>query len=173
MFFNRPKKPKSPMRYVQRALLRALITVAVLYGIFGWVLGVMTAPNNDMYPRIDAGDLVLYYQLDKDVKAQDIVVLRKNRTTYIGRVVAAGGDTVEITDSQALVVNGSAMVESNIFYPTPVYEGFVEYPLTLGEDECFVLSDSRSGGEDSRYYGPVKKDELLGTVITIIRRNNL
>lgn len=167
------QKPKSPMRYVQRALLRALITVAALYGIFGWVLGLTTAPNNDMYPRIDAGDLLLYYRLDKDVKAQDIVVLKKNDTTYVGRVVAVGGDTVEVTDSQALIVNGSAMVESNIFYPTPVYEGFVEYPLTLREGECFVLSDSRNGGEDSRYYGPVKEGELLGSVITLIRRNNL
>ena len=166
-------RQKSPMRYVQRALLRALITVAALYGIFGWVLGITTAPNNDMYPRVSAGDLLLYYRLDKEVKAQDVVVLEKNGTRYVGRVVAVGGDTVEITDSQALNINGSTMVESNIFYPTPVYEGFVEYPLTLGAGECFVLADSRNGGEDSRYYGPVRQDELLGTVITIVRRNNL
>lgn len=166
-------KPKSPMRYVQRALLRALITVLLLYGMFGWVLGLTTAPNIDMYPRIDAGDLLLYYRLDKEVRAQDVVVLRKNDTTYIGRVVAVGGDTVEITESQALIVNGIAMVESNIFWPTPVYEGFVEYPLTLAEGEYFVLCDSRNGGEDSRYYGPVKAGELLGTVITVVRRNNL
>ena len=161
------------MSYIQRALFRALITIALLFGIFEWVLGMMTVPNNDMYPRIDAGDLILYYRLDKEVKAQDIVVLKKNGTTYVGRVAAVGGDTVEITESQALIINGSAMVESNIFYPTPAYEGFVEYPLVLGEGECFVLSDSRTGGEDSRYYGPVKKEEILGTVITVIRRNNL
>lgn len=161
------------MSYIQRALFRALITIALLFGVFKWVLGMMTVPNNDMYPRIDAGDLILYYRLDKDVKAQDIVVLKKNGTTYVGRVAAVGGDTVEITESQALIINGSAMVESNIFYPTPVYEGFVEYPLVLGVGECFVLSDSRTGGEDSRCYGPVKEEEILGTVITVIRRNNL
>ena len=65
------------------------------------------------------------------------------------------------------------MIESNIFYSTPRYEGFVEYPLVLGEDECFVLVDKRNGGEDSRYYGPVDKDEILGTVITVVRRNSL
>lgn len=161
------------MRYVQRALLRALITVAAIYLVFSYVLGLTTAPNNDMYPRVDAGDLLLYYRLDKDVKAQDVVVLRKNDTTYIGRVVAVAGDSVAVTPEQTLVVNGSTMIESNIFYPTPLYEGFVEFPLTLGADECFVLSDSRNGGEDSRYYGPVSRDELLGTVITVVRRNNL
>lgn len=166
-------KAKSPMRYVQRSLLRALIAVIAVYAVFGWVFGLTTAPNNDMYPRIDAGDLILYYRLDTDVKAQDIVVLKKNDTTYLGRVVAVAGDTVEITENQALVINGSTMIESNIFYPTPLYEGFVEYPLTLGEGECFVLSDSRNGGEDSRYYGPVAREELLGSVITIVRRNNL
>ncbi|MBQ6207780.1 MAG: S26 family signal peptidase, partial [Oscillospiraceae bacterium] len=35
------------------------------------------------------------------------------------------------------------------------------------------LADSRNGGSDSRYFGPVRRDEILGTVITILRRNNL
>ena len=49
----------------------------------------------------------------------------------------------------------------------------MDYPLTLGPDECFVLADRRNGGEDSRYFGPVSKDEIMGTVVTIVRRTNL
>ena len=48
-----------------------------------------------------------------------------------------------------------------------------EYPLTLSEGEYFVLADYRNGGADSRFFGAVKEDEILGTVITILRRNNL
>ncbi len=161
------------MRDVHRALLRALVTVVALYGIFGWVLGVTVTPNDDMYPRIDAGDLLLYYRLDRDVRAQDVVVLRKDGVTRIGRVVAVGGDTVEITGDGALVVNGATMVERNIFSPTPALEGPAAYPLALTPGECFVLCDQRSGGVDSRTYGPVRKAELLGTVITLVRRNSL
>ena len=166
-------KPVSPMRDVHRALLRALVTVVALYGIFGWVLGLTVAQNDDMYPRIDAGDLLLYYRLDRDVRAQDVVVLKKDGATRVGRVVAVGGDTVEIAGDGTLTVNGATMVERNIFTPTPAYAGPVTYPLTLEPGACFVLCDHRDGGEDSRVYGPVRASELLGTVVTVIRRHNL
>ena len=83
------------------------------------------------------------------------------------------GDTVEISEGNRLVVNGNTMIESNIFYDTPAYEGYTEYPLTLGQEEWFVLADSRNGGADSRYFGPVTRSEIKGTVLTILRRNNL
>ena len=82
-------------------------------------------------------------------------------------------DTVEITDEGQVLVNGNALIETNIFYPTTVYLGFTEYPVTLGPGECFVLADQRDGGADSRFFGPVKESEILGTVFTIMRRNNL
>ena len=124
--------------------------------------------------------MVLFYRLDKDVQAQDVIVMEKTtpddpktKTLFISRVVAVAGDTVDITDTGHLVINGNTMNEPNIFYTTPAYEGFTTFPLTLGEGECFVLSDSRRTGADSRYFGAVKKDEIKGTVITIVRRNNL
>ena len=80
---------------------------------------------------------------------------------------------MEITDDERLLVNGNSMIETNIFYSTPRYEGEVEYPLVLGEDEVFVLADKRNSGVDSRFFGPVHKGDILGTVITILRRNNL
>lgn len=170
---QRTRKHRSPMRQPQRFALHCLILITILYFMFGHVFGLLIAPNGDMYPRIDSRDLLLFYRIDRDVKAQDVIVLRKNNTTYVARVVAVSGDTVEVTDTENLIINGNTMIESNIFYSTPRYEGFVEYPLVLEEDECFVLVDKRNAGEDSRYYGPVNKDEILGTVITVVRRNSL
>ena len=43
----------------------------------------------------------------------------------------------------------------------------------LEPDECFVLADQRQGAEDSRFFGPVKYRDIEGTVISILRRNNL
>ena len=163
----------------QYLLLRLAAFLLVVWVLFFVVVGVMRVPSADMYPRLDAGDMVLFYRLDKDVRAQDVIVIEKEVPTLSGkqlmilRVVAVAGDTVEISEGDRLVVNGNTMIESNIFYSTPRYEGMVEYPLTLGEGECFVLADSRSGGTDSRFFGPVKTDEILGTVITVVRRNNL
>lgn len=172
------RSEKSVKRY-QRFILRLIVVLLVIWVLFFQVIGLTHMPNGDMYPRVDAGDLVMFYRLDKDVKAQDIAVLEKTtpespneKELFVCRVVAVEGDTVEFQDS-VLLINGNPMVESNVFYETKPYEGYGEYPVTLQKGECFVLADYRDGGMDSRYFGVVKKEELLGTVITIVRRNNL
>ena len=159
--------------------VRLAVLLILLWVLFFKIIGVMAMPNGDMYPRVDLGDLVLFYRLDTDVRAQDLAVVQKTTPDtketrlYVCRVVAVAGDTVEITEDGQLKINGSTMIESNIFYKTYRYEGYTEYPLTLGEDQCFVLVDKRDGGADSRYFGPVDKSEVLGTVITVARRNGL
>lgn len=174
------KRSELSVKDYQYFVLRVLILVVVLWVLLFQIVGVTHMNSVDMYPRIDAGDFLLFYRLDTDVRAQDIVVFEKvtpssggEKQLFISRVVAVAGDTVEISDAERLIVNGNAVIESNIFSSTPRYEGFTEYPLTLGPGECFVLADSRSGGTDSRYFGPVEQDEILGTAITILRRNNL
>ncbi len=173
------KKAEKGVRFYQYFLLRLLIFLIVLWILFFKVVGITHMPSGDMYPRIDAGDMILFYRLDKDVKFRDIIVIEKampkstQKETVVSRVIAVGGDTVEITDTARVTVNGNALIENNVFYPTPRYEGYTRYPLTLAEDECFVLSDYRNGGTDSRYFGPVKKQEIAGTVISVMRRNNL
>ncbi len=170
---RRRKKRRRPLTPVQLFILHAILVVAAVWLMFGFVFGLATAPNNDMHPRIDNGDLLLYYRLDRDIKAQDVVLLKKNDTVYLGRIVAVGGDTVEVTEDENLVINGNTVIENDIYEKTPRYEGFVKYPLTLSNGSYFVLVDKRNGGEDSRYYGSVSESEILGTVITVTRRTNL
>ena len=87
----------------------------------------------------------------------------------MGRIVARGGDTVEVAGEDGLYINGYQVLETDIYYRTPVYDGKVDYPVTLKEDEVFVLCDYREGALDSRYFGPVKHSEIKGTVITAVR----
>lgn len=173
------RRAERDVKGYQFMLLRLAVFLLVLWVLFFVIIGVMRMPSADMYPRIDSGDMVLYYRLDKDVRAQDVIVVEKEVPTLSGkqlmilRVVAVAGDTVEISEGDRLIVNGNTMIETNIFYGTPRFESQVDFPLTLQEGECFVLADSRQNGTDSRFFGPVQKDEILGTVITIVRRNNL
>ena len=170
---EKKKKARRGMSDFQWFAMQVLIFVLVLYVLFAHIIGLTTMPNADMYPRIDSGDFLMYYRLDKDPKSQDIVVYDKNGTRYVGRVIAVQGDTVEITKDGVVNINGYSMQESNIFYETYPLEGFTTYPLKLGPGQCFIMADQRQGTEDSRYFGPVNYNELEGTVITIMRRTNL
>ena len=174
------RSEKSVRRY-QTTVLRLLVFIAVVWILFFQVIGLMRMPTGDMYPRIDAGDMLLFYRLDKDVKAQDVIVINKatpespkTKTNFVCRVIAVAGDTVDInTESGRVSVNGNTLIESNIFYDTPQYEGYTTFPVTIPEGQCFVLADKRSDGADSRYFGLVSRNEIVGTVITIMRRNSL
>ncbi len=174
------KNSEKSVKHYQFFIIRLIIILIVLWVLFFKVVGITKMPNGDMFPRIDQGDFILFYRLEKNFKAQDVVVIEKvtpdsngKKQIFVCRVVAVAGDTVEITDNQRLIVNGDTMIESNIFYQTPRYEGFTEYPITLKEGEIFVLADMRNGGHDSRYFGPITKDDIIGTVITILRRNGI
>ena len=166
-------KAKSQMRSLHFSLLSILIIIILVWLMLGVVFGIMKAPSNDMSPRVDYGDLLLYFRFDRKFDVNEVVVINKNDTIYLGRVIAVGGDTVDITDEAHLIVNGNAIKEPKIYYTTPRYEGYEEFPQTIPEGEYFILVDRREGGEDSRYYGTVKAKEIKGSVVTLIRRNNL
>lgn len=158
---------------ITQAALHLATLLLLLWVAFGVVFGLLPMPNRDMAPRLGAGDLLLYYRLDPTWNNNDVMVLEKDGVTYVGRIVARGGDTVEITEQASLVVNGSTVLESNIFYSTPRYDNDMVYPITLAQDEFFVLVDAREGGKDSRWYGPVAAHEVRGKVIAALRRHDL
>ena len=162
------------MQEIYDTAKKAIILILILWVMFALFIGVKMAPNDDMKPKIGAGDVLVFYRIDKTAKEQNVIVIRKNDTDYIGRVVAQAGDTVDITKDGILMINGNPVTEAGIYYDkTPKYRDYIKYPIELKADECFVLSDKRDNGEDSRYYGPVKKSEIKGTVIGQFRKNGI
>ena len=161
------------MAEVRLFLIRLTAMVLLMWVLFGLIFGICHMKNEDMMPRISSGDLLLYYRLQQSFVSGDVIVFQKDGKRYVGRVAAHGGDTVEITEDAQLSVNGSTVIENDIYYSTPRYESGIAYPVTLAENEVFVLCDYREGAKDSRYFGPVSKSEIKGKVITIVRRSNL
>lgn len=161
------------MRALRNFLVRLFLLITVIGILFEVVFGLTPMANADMQPAVCAGDLMLYYRLDKNLKSDDVVVFQKEDIQYTGRIVAVPGDVVEITDESELMVNKNTVMEDNIFYKTPAYDSEVEYPLALKEDQYFILCDNREGAKDSRSFGVVDTSEIKGKVITIVRRSGI
>ena len=167
------EKRKRLIAEIHAFLVKAAIMAVTLWVIFGVVFGVMPMKDQSMMPKLAAGDLLLYYRLDRTPGDREVVVFEKEGKPHVGRVVARGGDTVEIREDALLQINGNAIVENEIYYSTEPYEEWIKYPVTLTDEEVFILCDYREGAKDSRYFGPVTKKELKGTVITAIRRSGI
>ena len=150
---------------------RLLMLAVMLAVLFGVIFGMTSAKNQDMSPKICAGDLLLYYRLERKYSDRDVVVFQKEGTLYTGRIVAREKDKVEITDKNELKINGSIVNESDIFYKTPAYVDGISYPVKVKKDQYFILCDFREGAKDSRYFGAVNAKDIKGRVITVLRRS--
>ena len=103
---------------------------------------------------------------------QKILTIRQEKETELRRIVARAGDVVDITE-EGLSVNGYIQQEDDIYMETLPYTEGITFPVTVGENQVFLLGDNRSSARDSRIYGPVDIAKIKGNVMTIMRRRNL
>jgi signal peptidase I len=157
---------------VYRFLMKLAVVLLVIWAIFTFVFGIRQVSGETMYPRIRDGDLILYYRLEQDYNIDDAIAYKIDGTKRVARIVAQGGDVVELNADGLLVVNGNVQ-EEEVFYPTEPESMGIEYPYTVPEDSYFVLCDFRTASDDSRYYGAVSEKDLDGKIITILRRRGI
>jgi len=156
------------------AFLFGKITMVVIMItlLFTFAYGVIQVDDFTMMPAIREGDIMLFQRFSSDLIATDIVIVSYNGQTQVRRVVAVAGDTVDITD-QGLIINGLLQQELHIFVETTQFVEGITFPLIVPEQEVFVLGDNRAYARDSRFYGTIRIDDILGNVVTVIRRRNL
>lgn len=166
---NKKDSIKSDMLF----LLIKIGILAILLGVtFGFIFGISRCNDNSMSPAFKDGDLVFYYRMQKEYNIADVVVIEKDNELQIRRIIAKAGDKVEITED-GLKINGYLQKETNIYEETLPYVEGISFPIEVPENKYFVLGDSRSNAKDSRIYGTVKKEEIKGGVMTLIRRRGL
>lgn len=161
--------------HVCAAFMRAAALAAVLILVDSYLFGALTVPDNDMFPQIRAGDLVLYYK-QGDPCRKDAVVYRASNSIKAGRITAAPGDIVEKTDSGMLAVNGilqTVQEREGIFCETGIISKRLIYPIKLNEDEYFILGDNRNSAVDSRTTGMVRRGDIKGVIFIVIRRQGV
>ncbi len=152
-----------------RSLVTAVLVVTLVFTFFVRLMGVSGA---SMLPTLQHGDrlIVLSSWLCGDFEYGDIVIARKesfDQEPIVKRVIATGGQTVDIDFALGRVfVDGELLQEDYINDLTYLEEG-VQFPLTLGENELFLMGDNRNRSSDSRHYllGAIDERLVIGKAV--------
>ncbi len=148
--------------------------IALLVGSYGFfshfVVQSVRVSGASMAPTLQDADVYLLNRaacLFRSPRRGEIVVLRDptDQSYAVKRIIGAAGDTVDLRDGDVFV-NGERLDE------TYLPKGTETYPFTTwrqvvrcGPDQYFVLGDNRFYSSDSRCYGPVTRNAILGLVM--------
>ncbi|MGH7725913.1 MAG: signal peptidase I [Candidatus Eiseniibacteriota bacterium] len=176
------RKPKSLLREYTEAIVYAVLLTIVLRA---FVLQAFRIPSESMLDTLQVGDYLFVSKLDygpkipfTDVRLPgfrqpepgDVIVFQypeDPRRDYIKRLVATGGQTVEIKD-KTLYVDGQKRTEPYVKHiDTAMHPGSMDQrdnfgPVTVPPDKLFMMGDNRDNSNDSRFWGPVPMNLVKG-----------
>ena len=142
----------------------AAAVAAIIIATNLWV-AVLQIDGSSMNPFLRMDEIVLAVRTDKPVK-NDVIAFYVNNKIYIKRVIAAGGDAVDIKQDGTVSVNGTALDEPYIT-ELCLDSCDIDFPFQVPTGTFFVLGDNRPASLDSRNsaFGTVSREQIIGRVI--------
>ncbi len=139
--------------------LAIILTITILNT---YVFFIADVSGSSMYPTLVDDDKLIANRY-KEPYVDAIVTIKHGDELWIKRVIAMGGDTVEIKDGYVFV-NGKTKDE-----PYLERQGITEVKTlnnkwVLKEDEIFYLGDNRTWSSDAREHGPCKVSDIVGVI---------
>lgn len=158
------------MEQKKNLFIDILQTLALAFAVFMTVYLFLVQPHqvdgDSMYPTFHNGEYLLTekvsYYLHKPERG-DIIVFEAPPNPdkdFIKRIIGLPGETVLIKDGQVFI-NGKKLSEPYLPAYTYTTEGTFQ-EITLKPEEYFVMGDNRPSSSDSRSWGPVKRDKIVG-----------
>ena len=161
------------------SLIKIVLIVVIIFGL-SWLLREFVfqayeIPSGSMEETIMTGDMVFAEKVSYnfcDVQVGDIVTFtdpNDDSRTLIKRVIAVGGQTVDINDEDGLVyVDGVALEEDYVIGLTyTLSNSDITFPYTVPEGYIWVMGDNRENSQDSRYFGAVPLSSVEAHAVLI------
>ena len=149
-------------------IIALLIVVPIRYFIFQPFL----VRGASMEPNFQNGDYLIIdeisYRFGEPQRGEVIVFKYPNNLSqrYIKRIIGLPGETIEIEDGQVIISRGKTtqILDESNYLPTDIKTpGDIQ--TTLEEDQYFVLGDNRIASSDSRRWGSLSREDIVGRVV--------
>lgn len=146
---------------------------AIFAALYLFVAQFHKVSGNSMIPTMHNGDYLITEKVSyrfRNPKDGEIIVLKNPRDEsqdFIKRIIAIPGDTIQISNKM-IFLNGQPLQEDYLppGTPTPAGAFLTEGTLVkVADNQYFVIGDNREHSSDSREWGPVTKEEIVGKAL--------
>jgi signal peptidase I len=192
LLLDRPPTLPRPRHVVIMVVGFSLFWHILAFNLRSHVMEAFQIPTSSTYPTLLVGDHVYVSKLDRGYGRGDLVVFRfpmDPKTKYVKRIVGVAGDEIQIRDG-VLIVNGTPTPRTRTSYPCALADGgscviweeelaghhyqvahdfsVADFgPVIVEPGQVFVMGDNRENSSDSRVWGGVKLELMVGKVIGI------
>lgn len=145
---------------VIKEVIPYIVIVVVVVLIRTFIITPVRVDGDSMKNTLKNGDILLLYKLSS-IDRFDIIVLdeEKDNEKIIKRVIGMPGETVVIKKGK-IYINDKVIDDEYAYGETSDFD-----KVTLADDEYFILGDNRLISKDSRYFGPIKDNEIKGKIV--------
>ncbi len=169
---EKKKKKRSPVSYAIEFAIYIILTLGCVFWVPEHVIQRTVVNGESMENTLHTGESLLVEKVSyrfNDPQRYDIIVFypegRDVDEYYVKRIFGLPGETIQITGND-IYINGEK-IEDGFAKNGMDDPGIAAEPLTLADDEYFVLGDNRMVSLDSRDpdLGPIKAEDIAGHVI--------
>lgn len=128
--------------------------------------------GSSMYPTFKDQEYILTDKISYrfgQPKYEDVVVFKSPKNPdidFIKRIIGLPGDKIKVQNGK-VYRNNEMLPETYLpenIYTSPNYFLTESKEIVVPDGDIFVMGDNRPGSSDSREFGPIKKDEIIGKV---------
>lgn len=160
-------------RYAVEFIETIVVFGAVFAAVYLFVAQFHKVSGNSMVPTMHNGDYLITEKISyrfREPKRGEIVVLKNPRDEsqdFIKRIIAVPGETLRIINNSVYVndrILNENYLPSNISTHPGAYvrEGDI---IKVGKNQYFAFGDNREHSSDSREWGPITKEEIVGKAL--------
>jgi len=165
-------REKHKKHFLIKLLLLAISSYLIAFFLRANVVQYTMVSGASMENTLHDRDILLVDKISyayEEPERFDIIIFNPDDSNreqlYVKRVIGLPGETIQIINNTILI--NDKPLDEHYGNSIIIYQGIASAPVTLGDDEYFVLGDNRCISKDSRYLdvGPVSKSKIRGKVI--------
>ena len=155
--------------FILWVICKLLVLVLLLVCLLLFVANFYFVKDGSMFPNIHQSDVCVIYKLGS-VQIDDVVLYHTDDGNRLGRIVGIAGQTIDFPETGGYLVNDYLPSEEITYLTFKASDSDVVYPLVIDSNSYFILNDFREDVKDSRIYGTIKRSEIIGKVLFVLRR---